>query len=1188
MRVTIDLMKKSTQIIDLSDVINPRVGDDDLLLPLHIVYGDNQTDMRGKDVEFISEDTNKQRIYVGGTCNTDTPGDNLYMGNLTFRFPAGTFKADGTYDPDKTMFRIVDKATQKVISSVNVKITVMKNSIEFDFDPDKTSYDSRLETMLHDFHDKGQTMLDEIKDLNNQAKSNVSGDTATTANQAKQQADANAGDISDLKGEVTGARGRFADMAGREDAQDAAINQKESVINANANYAALKQKDAQQDAVLAQKAGKFELEDKLAQMSLEPEAFENETALKAKYPNGKPGLMVTVDTGHKWLWVEGTWTDCGAYQVTSLGLYSQLPGVNLIDGTSTNAVHVGPGAYGKDSNVIDVSHRLFNKLTWSFNIKNLTGNAFVKVKYLDIAGKYLKLDGSIGDNAAQYGIATGYIVRQGTNLTHFEIPADAKSMVVIIACDTETEFDISSSMLTYGSVAMPWSQSLNDCTDPAQQIARLISNLGSLINNRKVDTAANPHLNLLHISSNVLTHAIGSHDSEWIDWLPEYGSILTYSVELKHISSVNNQGVYFTIRMVDGSGIPIDLSGKEITGTYTNVVIGPEAITTNTKYIKTITLPANVARLSMTITTANENIGYDYCHEMIIAGTRSDMPLGNFNDQYNLIPNTHNWKAHIGPGLFGKNTDWFDVTGGEKLFWSITIANATDAFYPAILLKDSQGNQINLDGTAGNNQFIAQPLGSKEYTATNETHFEWVVSLPENAAEAALVIQFKSDKLELDYSDEMANYTGSKTWEPRLSDLSKNEQIEHLIQRGSGSSLSDITSNLTVINLGGNTDELLATNKEVTLPFTLKQPNRTIEGYAKMQWQGNSSLNWAKKGFKLKTYQDADCTKKLSFKPQPSYPESSKWHLKGYMTDRYTVRDSTAADIYADFIVNNPTAPEQLLSANHYGTIQSTPVLLYMNNQFYGLMELNTKSGGDLWNIADTDDTAMALESNGGINSNWTTQNGVLNGADYEVQAGTGKNGQALLSGIGKLVAGMSDTDFVANFEQYINLNSALDYVIFNYWINNDDSWGSKNIVYLTYDGKQTYLMSYDFDSTMMASWVPGKQIAIDEDYFSDDSFLKNNLLKKIITLMPDKLMSRFNELDRLGVLDPAKAAKTFRDKANAIGSGAYTLDRNKWETQAPDAYSDKSPDIDQIAYMFVKRKQLLAKKLKELVANRS
>ena len=313
MRVTIDLMKKSTQIIDLSNVINPRVGDDDLQLPLHIGYGDNLFDMRGKDVEFLSNDPNKKNIYIAGTCNTNTPGDNLYMGDLTFRFPAGTFKADGTYDPDKTMFRIVDKETQKVISSVNVKITVMKNAIEFDFDPDKTSYDSRLETMLHDFHDKGQSMLDEIKDLNNQAKSNVSGDTATTAKEAKKQADQNAGDISDLKGEVAGARGRFANMAGREDAQDAAINQKESIVNANANYTALQQKDAQQDAILAQKAGKFELEDKLAQMDLQPESFADLNAVKAKYPNGATQLIVT-DDGHRAVYRNGQWIDGGIFQ----------------------------------------------------------------------------------------------------------------------------------------------------------------------------------------------------------------------------------------------------------------------------------------------------------------------------------------------------------------------------------------------------------------------------------------------------------------------------------------------------------------------------------------------------------------------------------------------------------------------------------------------------------------------------------------------------------------------------------------------------------------------------------------------------------------------------------------------------------------------------------------------------------
>lgn len=318
MRVTIDLMKKSTQIIDLSNVINPRVGDDDLLLPLHIVYGDNQTDMLGKDVEFISQDANNQNIYVAGTCSTDTPGDNLYMGDLTFRFPAGTFQADGTYNPDKTMFRIVDKETQKVISSVNVKITVMKNAIEFDFDPDKSSYNSRAETMLQDFHDKGQAMLDEITDLKNQAKSNVSGDTAATAEQAKEQASKNAGDIAGLQGEVVGARGRYADLPGREDAQDTAISQKETIVNANANYTALQQKDAQQDVAIAQKAGKFELEDKLARMKLTPEGFANLDDLKARYPNGNPNLNVTVNDGHLYIWYDNVWKDCGQYQTAGL------------------------------------------------------------------------------------------------------------------------------------------------------------------------------------------------------------------------------------------------------------------------------------------------------------------------------------------------------------------------------------------------------------------------------------------------------------------------------------------------------------------------------------------------------------------------------------------------------------------------------------------------------------------------------------------------------------------------------------------------------------------------------------------------------------------------------------------------------------------------------------------------------
>lgn len=56
------------------------------------------------------------------------------------------------------------------------------------------------------------------------------------------------------------------------------------------------------------------IENKLAQMSLIPETFENADAIKEAYPNGKTGIMVAVDTGHKWIWFNNQWNDCGAYQ----------------------------------------------------------------------------------------------------------------------------------------------------------------------------------------------------------------------------------------------------------------------------------------------------------------------------------------------------------------------------------------------------------------------------------------------------------------------------------------------------------------------------------------------------------------------------------------------------------------------------------------------------------------------------------------------------------------------------------------------------------------------------------------------------------------------------------------------------------------------------------------------------------
>ena len=67
---------------------------------------------------------------------------------------------------------------------------------------------------------------------------------------------------------------------------------------------------------------------KIAQISSVPETFANLSALQSTYPNGKTGLFVTADNGHKYIWANGSWVDAGFYQAV---------GDNLLSGEITYA-----------------------------------------------------------------------------------------------------------------------------------------------------------------------------------------------------------------------------------------------------------------------------------------------------------------------------------------------------------------------------------------------------------------------------------------------------------------------------------------------------------------------------------------------------------------------------------------------------------------------------------------------------------------------------------------------------------------------------------------------------------------------------------------------------------------------------------------------------------------------------------
>lgn len=1223
MRVTIDLMKKSTQIIDLSNVINPRVGDDDLLLPLHIIYGDNQTDMRGKDVEFLSNDPNKKNIYIAGTCNTNTPGDNLYTGDLTFRFPAGTFKADGTYDPDKTMFRIVDKETQKVISSVNVKITVMKSNIEFDFDPDNSSYDSRLETMLHDFHDKGQTMLDEIKDLKNQANSNVSGDTATTAKEAKKQADQNAGDISDLKGEVAGARGRFVNMAGREDSQDAAINQKESIVNANANYTALQQKDAQQDTIIANKAGKFELETKLAQMDIHPEFFENLVALQTKYPNGAPGMMITADNEHKYVYLNNQWEDKGQFIFNDLNPQDK----KMLYARSSDNILTNPdlvnGAYGWSMTgpwEVDPSHEINGSMAYGCNQTEKPVNSSLFYQDGIPVGKQSRISVGVRVNTLNASVASlqvlfrdeSNLIIEGTDynatipantfgkfeivtLQNVPIPANAVTAAITVANIDTGLVVFSRPQANFGSVLLPYTS--DDILNERRQSSD--------------NVLLNPDLSMEAYGWTMGTgwekdpgHAIGNSMAYgiYLTEKPAQPSIFAQT----DISCVKRNAVSAGI-IVSTNNAPhagyiqvlFRNSNGDILDTATKSAAIPDAANNQLVRLENLPVPADAETVSFSIVIEGTGVVV-ICRPQVVfektllyyslkdLATRSQH-ADNVLYNPNLVNDALGWNVDSrwerDPGHAIGNSMAYGCYLTEKpenpiLFYQenipvekrdkvsvgvevITVGALTATFQ--VLFRDVNGEII-----AGTDQSILLPQNTGNYELIKIEN----VTVPQNAVTAALTVAMIDQGLVV-FARPRFNF-GTKLIPYSLSELNLDE-------------LNTAQHELPFFKF--NIERGKVGDDAVTTKFLYQKENHQIEGYAQIAIQGDSSRLYDKKNYKIKTFSDAKCKQKLKLKLMPTWPATNKFNLKANFIDATQSRNLASAKLVAAATAITPitdkTVESHLAKTSNFGQMEGFPIEVWFSDNYNGLYTCNTKK----------DDKVFGLDADEPGNAAVSILNNVAQSDTQLLSVPTAKlDGVAYADELHdtpdpELVANWTkwlqflntatDDDFKANLGNYIDIKSAINLYLFGVMSREYDYY-SKSVLYLTWNnGKYFYLIPYDLDSNWgqtadgQIEGNPAEDgnwgFATETSTKTDGKFVNNvgwnKLFERLYKLFMPEIKEQYTYL-RSNVWRTDQLLNAYRDFMNQIPQSVYEKDHALWK-QIP---SQSTNNFEQLHQVIVQR----------------
>lgn len=386
--------------------------------------------------------------------------------------------------------------------------------------------------------------------------------------------------------------------------------------------------------------------------------------------------------------------------------------------------------------------------------------------------------------------------------------------------------------------------------------------------------------------------------------------------------------------------------------------------------------------------------------------------------------------------------------------------------------------------------------------------------------------------------------------------------------------LDNIASQITNGNIGNNVEPqlmdmpriylsegTLPTSKtSTTMKFDYYSKTKEEHGYVDIKCQGNSSMAYNKKNFTIKTYSDKEKTtkKKIDFK---GWGKQSKFVLKANWIDITHARNIVSARIWSDIVKSRngyDNLPELFRTSPNQGAVDGFPVLVYSNGVYQGRYTLNIPKDKWMSNMDDSLDTHCILCGENYVSGCFrATAN--INGTDWtdELHDIVPNSIKTRWNECISFVMNSTDEEFKANLNNYFDVESVIDYLLFGIISCGLDAFG-KNQLYFTYDGQKWIASMYDMDSTWGLWWNGSKFVATDypresfEDY--NGSGREGNFLYiRLQKLFVDELKARYTEL-RKDVLSASHIIQRFEefiqicandvvkeDYASTTGEGKFT-----------------------------------------------
>ena len=358
-------------------------------------------------------------------------------------------------------------------------------------------------------------------------------------------------------------------------------------------------------------------------------------------------------------------------------------------------------------------------------------------------------------------------------------------------------------------------------------------------------------------------------------------------------------------------------------------------------------------------------------------------------------------------------------------------------------------------------------------------------------------------------------------------------------------------NNIPEVYLTGDISTMSKANA-IDLAITVRINGFEWTGTSNTKWQGNSSLAYDKKNFTIKLYEDSTKLnkQKINFN---GWGKQNKFVLKANYIDHSHARNIVSAKIWSEIVKSRSdynSLPQELRESPNNCAIDGFPVKVTVNGVYQGIYTWNIPKDAWMFNMDDTNPNHAVLcaEINNNGNNNLSTacefrENANINGADWSLEIPDILNNDIKVSfnELINCIKNTTDNQFIYNIEKYLDIQSAIDYYIFQYYICGLDGL-AKNLIMMTYDGIKWFCSSYDMDSTFGLYFDGGR--FVNSDYQCPEQYQETNSLlwQRIEKCFAKQLKERYTKL-RTNIFSVEHITKLFNDFMSIIGNELYAED---------------------------------------------